>query len=136
VAGCLYELQSLLYTDSMQRSLATQIGRASGGSSGTAKAGGPGRARLSLVLAFLLLGFAGFALGFHPVVAFRDLTCEAGTTARYVSVTRFAMRCDPNPAASQATIVPTSRYIGLFLVNVNLRLLEVDFLEGSVRGPG
>lgn len=87
---------------------------------------------LASVAALLLFGLA---LGFHPIVEYHDLTCPAGTAARYVSVAYWAVRCEPSEASSQATTVPTSRYIGLFLTNVGVRVFDMDFLADNFHGP-
>ena len=124
-------------TQGVQRSWAPRIGRRSVRAGGSARTNiGSGRHLLAFVIELLLLVLLGFTVGFHPVVTFRDLTCGAGSQARYVSVSRGAIRCEPNPAAVEATTVPSSRYIGLFLTNIGVRVFEVDFLAGSVEGPG
>ncbi len=88
---------------------------------------------VAIVLGLLVLGFA---LGVHPVVEFYDLTCPAGTVARSVSVAYWAVQCEPSEASSPATTVPISRYIGLFLTNVNVRMFDVDLLASNLHGPG
>ena len=89
--------------------------------------------RVLAVVGFLVLGFA---LGPRPVVEYRDLACPPGTAARYVSIAYWAVACEPSAATSQVTTVPTSRYVGLFLTNVNVRVFDVDFLADDVHGPG
>jgi hypothetical protein len=86
----------------------------------------------AILLGVLLLGFA---LGFHPVVEYNDLACPAGTVARHVSVAYWAVTCERSDPSSPATTVPISRYIGLFLTNVNIRVFDMDFLADSFHGP-
>jgi hypothetical protein len=118
----------------VRRSLALRSGRQSARSGVTAgTASGRGKHVVALVVALLLLGFA---VGLHPIVEYRDLTCRAGAEARYVSVAYWAVRCEPNEASVNATTLPTSRYIGLFLTRVDFRVFEMDFLAGNFRGPG
>ncbi len=119
----------------MERLSAMNSDRQSTGVGGAVKMTMKGRGArvLAIVLGLLLLGFA---LGLHPVVEHHDLTCPPGTVARYVSVAYWAVQCEPSEGSSQATTVPTSRYIGLFLTNVNIRVFDMDFLADNFNGPG
>ena len=132
----LKERTAVRYTRRMRWSSALQSGRQSASVGGTAKTKTKkGRCPrvVAIVVGLLLLGFA---LGLHPVVEYHDLTCPPGTVARYVSVAYWAVQCEPSEGSSQATTVPTSRYIGLFLTNVNIRVFDMDFLADNFHGPG
>ncbi len=85
--------------------------------------------------AFVGVILLGLALGVHPIVEWRDLACPAGTVGRPVGIAYWAVRCEPYEASTQASTVPVSRYVGLFLMSVSVRVFEVDFTAGSVHGP-
>jgi hypothetical protein len=85
-----------------------------------------------IVLAALLLGFA---LGLHPVAEFNDMACPTGTVVRYVGVAYWAVTCEASDPSAPATSVPTSRYIGLFLTTVNVRVFDMDFIADNFHGP-
>ncbi len=85
-----------------------------------------------VVLAALLLGFA---LGVHPVAEFNDLACPQGTLVRYLGVAYWAVTCEASDPSAPATSVATSRYIGLFLTRVNVRVFDMDFIADNFDGP-
>lgn len=86
--------------------------------------------------AFVGVILLGLVLGVHPIVEWRDLACPAGTVVRPVGIADWAVQCELYEASTQASTVPVSRYVGLFLMNVDARVFEVDFIGGSVHGPG
>ena len=91
------------------------------------------RARVVLIVLVALL--LSFSLGLHPVAEFNDLVCPTGTVVRYVGVAYWAVTCAASDPSAPATTVATSRYIGLFLTTVNVRVFDIDFMAGSIHGP-
>jgi hypothetical protein len=123
----------VLYTDQMHTSSALQSRRESEHFAWVAKAmKGPTGRVLATVASGVLLAFA---LGFRPVVEYSDLRCAAGTVPRPVSIAYWAVRCEPSEASSEPTTVPTRRYVGLFLTNVDVRVFDADLLADDFHGP-
>lgn len=85
-----------------------------------------------IIVAALLLAFT---MGLRPVAEFHDLACPAGTVVRAVSVSDSAVTCQASVPSAPARSVPTSRYIGLFLTTVNVRVFDMDFMSGNFGGP-
>lgn len=75
----------------------------------------------------------GLLVGLRPVVEYSDLTCPVGSAVRYAGVAHTSVYCGPAEGSTELRSVPLQRYVGLFLTNANVRLLEVEF--GVVRGP-
>ena len=90
--------------------------------------------RVAMIFAGLL--FASVILGARPIIRFADLTCGPGTVVRYTGPAYWAVECAPSAGSSESAAVPTSRYVGLFLTNVDLRVFDADFIAGSFLGPG
>jgi hypothetical protein len=84
----------------------------------------------SVVAGVLVLALV---LGARLVVEVRDLTCPAGTVVRNASVVDYSAYCFPDPRSEHATSVPLRRYVGLFLTNVDVRVLDAE--PGNVHGP-
>jgi len=89
------------------------------------------QAALMIVAALLL----AFALGLRPVAEFHNLDCPTGTVVRAFSLSDSAARCEASDPSAPARSVPTSRYIGLFLTTVNVRVFDMDFMSGNFGGP-
>lgn len=82
---------------------------------------------VSVVVAFLL--------GLRLVVDYQDLNCPPETVVRYRGVGYWTAYCAPSDATAVASTTPTSRYVGVFLVNVNARVFDADMLAGTLHGP-
>jgi hypothetical protein len=67
------------------------------------------------------------------VIDARDLRCPAGSAIRPVSVAYWAVECAPGYPGPMSQ--PISRYVGLFLKNVDVRIFAVDALAGVIEGP-
>jgi hypothetical protein len=94
-------------------------------------------ARAGMRVIASLIGIAALvsAGGMRAIVDYQDLTCPAGTSVQFVGVAYWAVRCVDDSSSTTTTNVPTARYFGLFMQNVNARVFDADLIAGAYHGP-
>ena len=81
-----------------------------------------------IALAVLLV-----ALGPRAIVDLHDLRCPLGSAVRAVGIAYWSVVCTPGYPGPTST--PVSRYVGLFLTNIDVRIFDADLIGETLHGP-
>lgn len=90
----------------------------------------------SLTVALAILVVFGFATGARPVFARGQLDCGSGYYAQGVGIMDGVYQCLPlahwPPSVQPPPQVVTTRdEVGLYLTNVQVRVFDIDFVQGT-----
>lgn len=90
----------------------------------------------SLTIALVVLVVFGFATGARPVFARGQLDCGSGNYAQGVGIMDGVYQCLtlahlPPGVQPPPQIVTTQDEVGLYLTNVQVRVFDIDFVQGT-----